>query len=145
MKAKPIRRLCEGHGMPQLFARPRTPNDNPFIESAFSTVKRAPEYPGRFLDDHEANAYFARYFNWYDTEHYYSGIDYVTPQQAHGGLRKKNHRRTTCKNVLPTPPGGKSKTKIRLAKNQQQRKFDFRLRSAINHPLKSLIQKRADT
>jgi hypothetical protein len=27
-------------------------------------VKWAPEYPGRFLDDHEANAYFARYFNW---------------------------------------------------------------------------------
>ena len=26
MKAKPIQRLCEDHGMPQLFARPRTPN-----------------------------------------------------------------------------------------------------------------------
>ncbi len=89
MKAKPIRRLCEDHGMPQLFARPRTPNDNPFIESAFSTVKRAPEYPGRFLDDAEALAYFARYFAWYDNEHYHSGIDYVTPQQAHQGLRRQ--------------------------------------------------------
>lgn len=87
MKAKPIRRLCEDHAMPQLFARPRTPNDNPFIESAFSTVKRAPEYPSRFLDDQEATAYFARYFEWYDTEHYHSGIDYVTPMQAHQGLR----------------------------------------------------------
>ncbi len=123
MKANPIRKLGDDHGLPQLFARPRTSNDNPFIGSAFSTVKRAPEYPGRFLNVHEANASFARYFNWYDTEHYHSGIDYVTPQQAHGGLRKKNHRRTTCKNVLPTPPapGGKSKTKIRRAKNQQQR------------------------
>ena len=27
MKAKPIQKLCEDHGMPQLFARPRTPND----------------------------------------------------------------------------------------------------------------------
>lgn len=89
MKAKPIQRLCEDHGMPQLFARPRTPNDNPFIESAFSTVKRAPEYPGRFLDDSQALAYFDRYFTWYDTEHYHSGIDYVTPQQAHQGLRQK--------------------------------------------------------
>ena len=87
MKAKPIQRLCEEHGMPQLFARPRTPNDNPFIESAFSTVKRAPAYPGRFLDDDQAIAYFKRYFTWYDTEHYHSGIDYVTPQQAHDGLR----------------------------------------------------------
>ena len=89
MKAKPIQRLCEDHGMPQLFARPRTPNDNPFIESAFSTVKRAPEYPGRFLDDGQAVAYFERYFTWYDTEHYHSGIDYVTPQQAHDGLRRQ--------------------------------------------------------
>lgn len=87
MKAKPIQRLCEDHGMPQLFARPRTPNDNPFIESAFSTVKRAPEYPGRFLDDGQAVSYFDRYFTWYDTEHYHAGIDYVTPQQAHAGLR----------------------------------------------------------
>ena len=31
MKAKPIRQLCEDHHMPQLFSRPRTPNDNPFI------------------------------------------------------------------------------------------------------------------
>ena len=89
MKAKPIQRLCEEHGMPQLFARPRTPNDNPFIESAFSTVKRAPEYPGRFLDDAQAVTYFDRYFTWYDTEHYHSGIDYVTPQQAHDGLRQQ--------------------------------------------------------
>jgi len=89
MKAKPIQKLCEDHGMPQLFARPRTPNDNPFIESAFSTVKRAPEYPGRFLDDGQAVSYFSRYFTWYDTEHYHSGIDYVTPQQAHQGLRQK--------------------------------------------------------
>ena len=89
MKAKPIRQLCEDHHMPQLFARPRTPNDNPFIESAFSTVKRTPEYPGQFLDDGQAVAYFAKYFDWYNHEHYHSGIDYVTPVQAHTGLRGK--------------------------------------------------------
>ena len=27
--------------------------------------------------------------SWYDTEHYHSGIDYVTPQQAHQGLRQQ--------------------------------------------------------
>jgi spore coat polysaccharide biosynthesis protein SpsF (cytidylyltransferase family) len=43
----------------------------------------------RFLDDGQAVAYFDRYFTWYDTEHYHSGIDYVTPQQAHQGLRQK--------------------------------------------------------
>ena len=89
MKAKPIRQLCEDHQMPQLFARPRTPNDNPFIESAFSTVKRAPEYPGYFLDDRQAVTYFEGYFDWYNNWHYHSAIDYVTPQQAHEGSRGK--------------------------------------------------------
>ena len=46
-------------------------------------MKRASEYPGRFRNHDEAAASFTRYFNWYDTEHYHSGIDYVTPPQAH--------------------------------------------------------------
>jgi putative transposase len=89
MKAKSIKRMFEDLHMPQLFARPRTPNDNPFAESMFGTVKRAPEYPGRFLDREAAGEYCSRYFPWYNTEHYHSGIDYVTPDQCHRGLREK--------------------------------------------------------
>ncbi len=89
MKAKTVRQLFEDHAMPQLFARPRTPNDNPFIESAFSTVKCAPAYPGLFLDKTVADNYFNPYFQWYNEEHYHSGIDYVTPAQAHQGLREQ--------------------------------------------------------
>ena len=89
MKAKPIKRMFEDHHMPQLFARPRTPNDNPFIESMFSTVKVAPQYPGRFLDMEQALEYFNRYLPWYNSKHLHSGIDYVTPDQCHLGLREK--------------------------------------------------------
>ncbi len=89
MKAKPVRRLLRDHALPQIFARPRTPNDNPFIESAFSSIKCSPGYPGRFRDREEAQEYFFNYFNWYNTEHYHSGIDYVTPLQAHAGLKGK--------------------------------------------------------
>jgi len=87
MKAKPIQRLCAEHGMPQLLARPRPPPDNPFIESAFSTVKRAPEDPGRFRDDDPANEYFSRSCTWDDTAHDHAGIASVTPQQAQAGWR----------------------------------------------------------
>jgi hypothetical protein len=89
MKAQPSPRLGEAHGRPQLFARPRAPNDNPFIESALCPVKRAPEYPGRFRDDGRAGAYFERDFTRDDPEPCPSGIDCVTPQQAHQGLRPK--------------------------------------------------------
>lgn len=87
MKAKSITQMLDTHQMPQLFARPRTPNDNPFVESAFAAVKTAPQYPGRFQDREEAQIYFDRFFAWYNTEHYHSGIDYVTPDQCHRGLR----------------------------------------------------------
>ncbi len=88
MKAKPIKRMFEDHHMPQLFARPRTPNDNPFVESLFGSIKTAPQYPGRFLDRDHGIQYFDRYFPLYNTEHYHSGIEYVTPQQCHQGLRE---------------------------------------------------------
>jgi len=88
MKAKSIKSMFEDHHMPQLFARPRTPNDNPFVESLFGTVKTAPQYPGRFLDREEAIKYFNRYFPWYNKEHLHSGIDYVTPEQCHNGLKE---------------------------------------------------------
>jgi putative transposase len=96
MKARSIKTIFELHGMPQLFARPRTPNDNPFVESAFGTAKTAPGYPGRFLDLEDAVRYFRRYFHWYNTEHLHSGIDYVTPDQCHLGLRDRivSERRT---------------------------------------------------
>jgi len=88
MKAKPIKRMFEDHNMPQLFARPRTPNDNPFVESLFGTVKTAPQYPGCFLDHDEATEYFTCFFSWYNKEHLHSGIDFVTPEQCHNGLRE---------------------------------------------------------
>ena len=88
MKARSVQKMFEIHHMPQIFARPRTPNDNPFVESAFGTVKQSPKYPGRFLDLTEAVDHFDRFFTWYNHEHYHSGIDYVTPVQCHQGLRE---------------------------------------------------------
>jgi YHS domain-containing protein len=57
------------------------------FESMFSTVKGSPQYPGRFLDLDHAVEYFNTYFPWYDSEPLHSGIDYVTPDQCHLGLR----------------------------------------------------------
>jgi putative transposase len=89
MKAKPIKIMFEENHMPQMFARPRTPNDNPYIESMFGTIKGSQKYPGGFLDRDEAVQYFMEYFNWYTYEHLHSGIDYVTPDQCHNGLRER--------------------------------------------------------
>lgn len=72
-------------GVHQFFARPRTPNDNPQIESLFSTVKNSPKYPDRFSSLKEAEEYFERFFRWYNTEHYHTSIGMVTPEDRHTG------------------------------------------------------------
>lgn len=85
MKAKPVKQMFIDLGLTQEFARPRTPNDNPFVESLFGTVKTAPEYPGWFPCDNinVPQKYFERYFHWYNTCHYHSRIGYIHPIDKH--------------------------------------------------------------
>ena len=88
MKAVAVKQMFKDLGIFQTFSRPRTPNDNPFIESLFSTVKRSPVYPGWFPSNDEAYVleYFNQFFNWYNHEHYHSRIGYVSPFKKHEGL-----------------------------------------------------------
>jgi len=88
MKAKSFKQMLKDLGMSQIFSRPRTPNDNPFVESAFAIIKGDPNYPGGFVDVMDAVIYFARYFDWYNNEKYHGQIGYVTPDQKHRGLDK---------------------------------------------------------
>lgn len=88
MKAKAFMKMCESLGIKQIFARPRTPNDNPFIESLFSIVKGYPKYPETFTDDIEAITYFTTFFCYYNNNRYHGKIGFVTPDQRHKGLDK---------------------------------------------------------
>jgi transposase InsO family protein len=89
MKAKAFKNFLKNLGIEQKFARPRTPNDNPFIESLFSTVKGYHEYPNCFTDDIEAITYFTSFFEFYNNERYHGKINFVTPNQKHNGEDKK--------------------------------------------------------
>lgn len=102
-------------GVAQLFARPRTPNDNPYVESLFATVKTAPAYPGVFPTVEAAVAYFTEFFRWYNEEHLHTRLGMVTPQQKHDGTwvqipaeREEVKRRTLAKrreiNTQPRVP-----------------------------------------
>ncbi len=116
-------------GLTQTFSRPRTPNDNPFIESFFSSTKRTRMYPGWFCSQEEGpvTEYFGWYFPWYNTEHYHSRIGYVTPEQQHQGLasgiiaERKNYWQSSRNFVKCTgsqikqPETGSSELKPRFA------------------------------
>ena len=85
MRAISTKRYFKRLGVSQLFARPRTPNDNPKIEALFSVVKTEPEYPGRFARIEDARAYFRRFFSWYNEGHAHTSLKMLTPQQSHSG------------------------------------------------------------
>jgi len=89
MKAKAFMKMCTTLGINQKFARPRTPNDNPFIESFFSIAKGHQAYPECFTDDIEAIVWFTEFFTFYNTERYHGKIDFVTPVQKHTGKDKQ--------------------------------------------------------
>lgn len=85
MRSRAMGEFFQDLGVARLFARPRTPNDNPFIESLFSTVKTAPAYPEAFPLVQDAERYFFQFFKWYNTEHLHTRIGMVTPSQKHSG------------------------------------------------------------
>ena len=108
MKAKEVQQMFKDLGLTQLFTRPRTLDDNPFVEALFAAVKTTPTYPGWFPsnDATVVARYFERYFTWYDHEHHHSRIGYVTPFQKHTGqaeailLQRKKLTAETIRNIF---------------------------------------------
>lgn len=74
-------------GIDRLFSRPRTPNDNPEIESLFATVKMHPVYPEYFNNRTEAERYFGGFVPWYNTIHPHTRLGMLTPEQVHTGQK----------------------------------------------------------
>jgi putative transposase len=85
MKAKIVKKMFSDMKMPQTYARPRTPNDNAYIESFFGTVKTNVKWPGWFPANNSDTVYdyFKKYFYWYNYKHFHSGIHYMHPIDKH--------------------------------------------------------------
>ena len=69
----------------QLFSRPSTPDDNPYIESHFATIKTQPVFPGYFADQPAAANYFGQFYPWYNEVHPHTRLHMLTPSQMHTG------------------------------------------------------------
>ena len=85
MKGSTLMAFLDSLNVKVSFSRPRTSNDNPYIESLFKTLKYSSGYPIRFKDIEQAREWMADFVNWYNTEHLHSSIGYVTPKQMRDG------------------------------------------------------------
>jgi putative transposase len=85
MRSQPTTRYFQKLGIEQLFSRPNTPNDNPYIEAHFATVKTHPAFPGYFANPADAEGYFGEFYPWYNDVHPHTRLNMLTPSQVHSG------------------------------------------------------------
>lgn len=106
MRSKPVALLLADLGVTKTHSRPHTSNDNPFSESHFKTLKYRPEFPKRFGSIQDARTFCQSFFQWYNTEHYHSGISLLTPETVHCGLACEvtEARSTTLSRAFETHP-----------------------------------------
>ena len=86
MFSKPVALLLADLGVVKTRSRPHTSNDNPFSEAQFKTLKYQPTFPDRFGSRQDAEVFCRWFFDWYNHEHYHSGIALLTPETVHYGL-----------------------------------------------------------
>ena len=89
MKSKPVAFLLSDLGVTKSHSRPYVSNDNPYSESQFKTMKYRPDFPDRFNSMSEAREFCRNFFNWYNTQHYHSGIGFLTPESVHYGFAEE--------------------------------------------------------
>jgi putative transposase len=85
MTSKPVALLLADLGVTKTHSRPHVSDDNPFSEAQFKTLKYRPEFPERFGSLEDARAFCVAFFNWYNNEHYHSGLALLTPATVHYG------------------------------------------------------------
>lgn len=85
MASKPVAFLLADLGVTKTHSRPRCPNDNPFSEAQFKTLKYMPEFPERFGSQEDARRFCRWFFPWYNDDHRHSGLGYHTPADVHYG------------------------------------------------------------
>jgi putative transposase len=85
MKSDSVASLYAHLGVTKSHSRPRVSNDNPYSESQFKTMKYCLTYPDRFGSIEDANGFCVDFFNWYNNEHYHSGVNMLTPASVHSG------------------------------------------------------------
>lgn len=106
MKGATMLIMLQRLGIIPSFSRPGVSNDNPYSEALFRTLKYRPIYPEkRFETVKEARKWVSEFVQWYNEEHFHSGIKFITPQQRHEGKddqilekRKKVYEKARQKN-----------------------------------------------
>ena len=92
MASKPVAFLLADLGVTKSHSRPHVPNDNPFSESQFKTMKYRPDFPKSFDTIEQGREFCQHFFAWYNMDHRHSGIGWHTPASVHYGTAEEVRR-----------------------------------------------------
>lgn len=106
MTSHSVAQLLSSLGVTKSHSRPHVSNDNPYSESQFKTMKYRPEFPQRFGCYQDALQFCRDFFQWYNNEHYHSGIGLLTPASIHYGQAEEitESRNRTLRNAWEKTP-----------------------------------------
>jgi len=85
MQAKTVALLLSDLGVGKSHSRPHVPDDNPYSEAQFKTMKYRPDYPDRFGCLEDARVWTRGFFGWYHHQHCHTGLGLMTPAAVHYG------------------------------------------------------------
>lgn len=85
MTSKPVVQLLVDLSVTRSRSRPHVPNDNPYSETNFKTLKCCSAFPGQLGILHDARAFCESFFGYYNHEHRHAGIGLHTPASVHYG------------------------------------------------------------
>lgn len=85
MIAKSTALLMSDLGVNKSHSRPYVPDDNPFSEAQFRTLKYRPGYPDRFGSLADARQWCQQFFDWYNRRHHHTSLALLTPADVHYG------------------------------------------------------------
>ena len=85
MVASTLTQLLSDLGGSPSHSRPHVPDDNPYSEAHFKTMKYRPDFPQRFGSLADARSWGRGFFPWYNQEHYHTGLGLLTPAMVHYG------------------------------------------------------------
>ena len=85
MTAKAMSELLIDLGVLKSHSRPHVCDDNPYSEAHFKTLKYRPNFPDRFGSLEDARAWSRPFFQWYNEDHYHTGLGLLTPATVHLG------------------------------------------------------------
>jgi putative transposase len=85
MKAKTVNQLLTDLAITKSLSRPHLPDDNPYSEAQFKTLKYHPTFPDQFASLVEARTWARAFFSWYNNDFYHTSLALLTPASVHYG------------------------------------------------------------